>query len=418
MEKEKDPLYLLKRPAFAMLLVVIIIALYSHLFVFPAMLSSSLLRYPQLKLQDAFFKARLLYNDHFRKDYPKESVVTLIAGDEETLSKLEIKEGIEDLKYNTPLLARLVEELPKYQPKLIVLDIAFFNQTINQGVHEGRAELIEAIKKAGNVLVPYDTSGKQQFDEDVLNASLGYGRADLYSGAGYSDDISRAYYPSGYIKEGIGKVLPLAIQVALAYRDMPFDRHFYHEKSNTILFISDKDMITVPLNEDKMIYINFLYDEKRIPTIPIWKAVQGNFDPAILKGKIAVVGMTANCYPDFHSTPIGRMPGCVLLANQINTFVHSYLFKEVRNATQIYIVTILGIILACLLYRNSLMRSLIILIAFIMLAVIASFALFLNNIIWPVMHVIAVSILLYLAILIHKASIWELENKLSKGKKD
>ncbi len=410
---EKDPLYLLKRPAFAMLLVVIIIALYSHLFVFPPLLSSPLLRYPQLKLQDAFFKARLLYNDYFRKNYPEESAVTLVAYDEETLSKFEIKQDIQDPRYNTTLLVRLIECLSEYQPKVIVLDIGFFKQV----EYIGRAELIAAIKKAGNVLVPYDTTGIQQSDKDIIDASLDYGRADIYPGT-IVDSISRVYYPSGYVKEGIGKILPLPIKAALIYRDMPFDKHFYHKESDTIFFKSEKDVIFMPLNENKMIYINFLYDEKRIPTIPLWKAVEGDFDPALVRGKIALVGMTADCYPDFHLTPIGKIPGCVLLANQINTFVHSYLFKEVAQSTDVLILTAIGIILAFFIYRNSLVKGLAILIVLILLAIAVSFALFLYNILWSAWHVMALSLILYLTIMVHKASIWELETKLYKDKDD
>jgi len=56
MEREKDPLHLLKWPPFAMLLVVIIIALYAYLQVYPTKTETSFLMYPKLKLQDAFFK--------------------------------------------------------------------------------------------------------------------------------------------------------------------------------------------------------------------------------------------------------------------------------------------------------------------------------------------------------------------------
>lgn len=412
MEKEKDPLYIVKRPTFAMLWALVIIALYVCLQVYPTKISTPLLTYPRLKLQDAFFKTRLLYNKRFKKDYSKEGAVTLIASDEESLSKLEIKQ---DIKYDAPLFTLLIERLSEYQPKIIVLDITFFNQ----GTYEGRPELIEAIKKAGNVFVCWDATGMgtmQQFDKDIMNASLGYGRVDIIPGT--IDNIVRAYFPSGHVRHDVGRVMPLAIKAALAYQNMPFNNHFYHKGSNTILFASKKDVITLPLNEDKMIYINYLYDEKRIPTIPIWKAMEGGFDPDLLKGKIALVGMTADSYPDFHLTPIGRIPGCVILANQINSFVHSYLFSEVRKATQVFILTIFGLILAFLLYRNSMVRGLIILIGLICLAVVVSFALFLHNILWSAWHVIALSTLLYLVVLIHKASIWEVENKLLKARSD
>lgn len=406
MEKNKDPLHLLKWPPFAVLFTVIIIALYSYLQIYPCKISGPFLIYPKLKLQDAFFRARLVYNEHFKSGYPKESAVTLIASDNETLSKLNIKQ---DLKYDTPMLARLIERLSESRPKLIVLDIAFFDR----GAYEGRPELIEAIKKAGNVLLPYDAAGMgtmQQPDKDMLDSSLGYGRADIYPAT--IDDIVRVYYPSGCARNGVGKILPLAIKAALAYREMPLNNYLYHKESNTVLFISKKGIITLPLNEDKMIYINFLYDEKRIPAIPIWKFMEGDFDPALLNGKIALVGMTADSYPDFHSTPIGQLPGCVILANQINTFVYSYLFREVTSAAQVFILTGFGMILAFLLYRNSMARGLIILSALVCLAMAVSFALFLRNILWSAWDVIALSVILYFAILIHKASIWEVENKI------
>ncbi|MBU4487961.1 MAG: CHASE2 domain-containing protein [Candidatus Omnitrophica bacterium] len=405
---EKDPLYLLKRPVFSVLLVLVITTLYIHLQVSPGTFAIQPLIYPKFKLQDAFFKARLLYNERFRKGYPKESAVVLIASDEESVSKINDNQYT---SYDPRFLARLITRISECQPKVIVLDIGFFNY----GNYEGRPELIEAIKKAGNVFVVWDSSGMgtpgRQFDEDIMNASLGYGRVDI-TPAATIDNVIRVYYPSGYLKEGVGRVLPLALQAALAYKDMPFNIHYYDPKTNTILFMSKEYIIGLPLNEEKMTYINFLYDEKMIPTIPIWKAMEENLDPALLKGKIALVGMTAKGYNDFHLTPIGRIPGPIIMANQMNTFVHFYMFREYSNRIEALALVILGFLLTFLFYRRSMVEGFIVLIGTICASLAASFTLFLLNFLWSAWDLIALSLLLYLAILIHKASIWEVENKM------
>ena|SRR3989338_7301486 len=98
--------------------------------------------------------------------------------------------------------------------------------------------------------------------------------------------------------------------------------------------------------------------------------------------------MTAKGYSDFHLTPIGRIPGPIILANQINTFVHSYMFREYSNRTEALALVILGFLLAFLFYRTNMVEGLIVLIGTICLSLAASFTLFLYNFLWSVWDLI------------------------------
>jgi CHASE2 domain-containing sensor protein len=60
--------------------------------------------------------------------------------------------------------------------------------------------------------------------------------------------------------------------------------------------------------------------------VPAWEitdvAPAQRFNPALLRGKIVVIGGTYTDNADVHQTPLGEMPGTVVLLNAINALLH------------------------------------------------------------------------------------------------
>ncbi|MBV8172744.1 MAG: CHASE2 domain-containing protein [Candidatus Eremiobacteraeota bacterium] len=66
--------------------------------------------------------------------------------------------------------------------------------------------------------------------------------------------------------------------------------------------------------------------------VPAWEitdvAPTQRFDPSLLRGKIVVIGGTYADDPDVHQTPLGEMPGTVVLLNAINALLHDDHIRE------------------------------------------------------------------------------------------
>jgi len=66
--------------------------------------------------------------------------------------------------------------------------------------------------------------------------------------------------------------------------------------------------------------------------VPAWEITDidpsQRFDPSLLRGKIVVIGGTYADNPDVHQTPLGEMPGTVVLLNAINALLHDDHIRE------------------------------------------------------------------------------------------
>ena len=73
---------------------------------------------------------------------------------------------------------------------------------------------------------------------------------------------------------------------------------------------------------------NFLYDLKDFNTISLYDAYRGEFDPKLVKGKIVMIGSTADSLKDYFNTPLSHriwgsqpMPGVVIHANVASSYI-------------------------------------------------------------------------------------------------
>jgi CHASE2 domain-containing sensor protein len=346
----------------------------------------------RLRAQDRYFKARLSYNEHFRKDLTKESAVVLIAIDNESMA--EFKQGPST---NKKFIARIIDKAAEYSPKVIVLDILFSNNNGDNLV------VAEAIKKAGNVIIAYSSnSGLDKVDRAVLTASLHYGCADIIPMS--EDNIRRTF-----IMQSMFGPFAVPLEAALIYRNIPLKEVTLKGQENSFIMMSKNETIDIPVKEYGEALINYLYTEKSIPTISAHKLLEGNFAPSILKNKIAILCVTADTSEDIHNTPIGKLPGGVIMANITNSIVHSDYLIEFPIIITWAIQILLGAILAVLFYKTSFLRSLVILIAAVLGSLAVSISFFWHNIVWSAFDIMVIAFLLHVVISYHKLIILEAE---------
>lgn len=404
MKSKRNSLSLLKSPLIAVFLVLVIIAIYTNAALPTGIINLPFLRHTKSKFQDCYFKARLFYNERFRKDYPKESAVVLVAIDDETTLN-----PLLNVYTTTGMMARAVESISACNPKVIIYDQAILNEEVlDKTLENDRDLLIETIKKSGNVLMACDPEEKSlcQIDRDILKAGLDYGRTDVI--VSDYDNIARYLIPPGLEEEGQIKKIALPIKAALLYRGTSINTFSLNKDKTKVFFASETDLITVPLNGDNHIPINYLYNKEMIPTVPICKFLQEDFKAEHLQGKIALITETRTKSPDRHNTPIGKMPGGLILANIVNSFVYTCFLVEVPIRLHFLILVFLSTFLAILFYKNNMVSGIILLLLTICSSVVMSFILFLNNILWFAFDLIVLSSLLFIAITYHKLLIFEI----------
>jgi response regulator RpfG family c-di-GMP phosphodiesterase len=89
------------------------------------------------------------------------------------------------------------------------------------------------------------------------------------------------------------------------------------------------------------------------PTVSFSKVLRGNFDPALFRGKIVIVGATAPSLQDVHATPTGSepMPGPEVEANAAWTALHGLPLRSAPAAVDLLIVLLLAALPMLLVFR-------------------------------------------------------------------
>jgi adenylate cyclase len=86
----------------------------------------------------------------------------------------------------------------------------------------------------------------------------------------------------------------------------------------------------VPLEAEESMRVNYVGGADRFPRIPFGSVVDGSFDPAMVRDKIVLVGVTASGV-DRHSTPLlGNAAGIEIHANALDTMLRARFLRPVN----------------------------------------------------------------------------------------
>lgn len=92
--------------------------------------------------------------------------------------------------------------------------------------------------------------------------------------------------------------------------------------------------------------IDFAGPARTVRSIPFWRVATGRgFDPAVVRGRIVVVGASAPSLQDLHPSPFGGdlMPGPEIHANAIQTVLDDYPLRDAPAAVAILLVLAAGL---------------------------------------------------------------------------
>jgi len=123
----------------------------------------------------------------------------------------------------------------------------------------------------------------------------------------------------------------------------------------------------VPLGESASMRINFVGGADRFSFLSYSEVISGQFDPAVVRNKVVLVGETASGTGDRHRTPVGSapLPGLYLHANALDTLLRDRFLQEVSRTGTLLSMLALGAIAALALPRINLRWGLVVTLALV-----------------------------------------------------
>lgn len=267
------------------------------------------------------------------------------------------------------IIASVVDKLSSYDPALICIDSVYLGKSSdkNQDI-----ALCEAMQKAGNVYIA------SYFGNDGVYVTPYQPIADSAKAFGFinkprdADGAIRRMRP--FLCSASGEIVDYSLPMKTA-------AHFI---KTPVENIAEK----MELFRDNTTHIYFFDRIDGFKTMPIWRIFDKDYDMTMLKDKIVLVGVTSKLFHDICRTPLGLMPGVIILANEtVGVIEHSF-FRHVSRTANILIVFIFVFLAVFCAIKLSITTSLIISVAEIAVFYTTALALFMFNIITDAFSVI------------------------------
>jgi adenylate cyclase len=160
----------------------------------------------------------------------------------------------------------------------------------------------------------------------------------------------------------------------------------------------------VSLTEGNAMRINFVGGADRFRSLSYRDVIDGTFDPAIVRGKIVLIGETATGTGDRHLTPIAStpLPGVYLHANALDTLLRGRFLRETGANATLLSMLLLGAISALALPRLNLRWGLAATLGLGIAYALSVWTLFDRGWVLPLLNPLILVALLYVVSLAHR----------------
>lgn len=372
---------------------VIILVIYSWL------LFSGVFDTPIFKLNDICSRLKYFHKYRNIKDV-SEGKVAIVSFDDETFQKIK-----EKWPWKRDLSAKLIDNINKAHPKLIVCDIAF----LGESDPKNDQILLNSIKNAGNVLLASFISDKGEYVKPYgpfAEASIGFGIINKPRDKDYVIRRSRALFLTEDYKI---QDYSLSVKtIASFYGAAPGDIK-YRDK---ILYINGREgEIKIPLDPHYgTFWIDFIGKPENFIVLPVWEVLSGDYPEGLLKDKIVLLGIEAEVMHDIYNTPLGVMSGLIGNANEIVMLLKQDYPKSIPFQLNFIFIITMAILSAIIISYLGIWPGLLFILLEITLFWLSGAALFFKGYRTDLFSIPFISAVLYIAINFYKAFNLILEN--------
>jgi adenylate cyclase len=292
--------------------------------------------------------------------------------------------GIDDASLQTygqwpwprDLHAQAIDNLAAAGAQVIAFDVLFADSTPYD------EELATAMANAGNVVVamagtqtPTNSGNGIVFDSflvptsPVLEEAASIGHANIIP-----DSDGKVRQLPLAIKDRDGDFFPSFSLAALyTMASMPLPDTYVRDRGNLHLLLRD-----VPVDSNDNLRINYAAPASSRPYLSYGDVVSGNFDPAVVKNKVVVIGMTATGELDTWEIPTSsaKVPGVFIQAAAMDTILRSQFLADTGTVANLLIMLLITAIVAAVLPRLRLKWGGLIVFVMFVAYIVISFILF------------------------------------------
>jgi diguanylate cyclase (GGDEF)-like protein len=255
---------------------------------------------PRYYLIDTLFQLRA------EKKPPKKHLdqVVIVGIDDESYQKIN-----RSWPWGREIFAVFLERLESFKPKITGFDISFVGRSDNDGVDRW---LAEGLAKNGNVVLSsyFSPTGSHMAPLELFEQSAkAVGFIDKTISTDSSARLTRVLIPVG---PGDEAVYSFAAETSLGY--LGLEPSSYVRQNKRHLFWENAPLQT---DAEGHFWLSYRYRQQDFKYIPFWKIIAKKVSADEIQGRIALVGVVSDVSHDVHDTPLGRMPGIFINANDV-----------------------------------------------------------------------------------------------------
>jgi len=273
-------------------------------------------RLVHLKIYDCLLKAEY----KFAPRLPALKDILLVTIDNDTLNKMN-----ERWPYQRSDFVRVIDNLRKAKPEVIAFDFAFLGKSNTRD---------DALLKAclnSDYKIVMATSINEESCLDIV--SFSGCESKLLSGivTKIQDEDGEVRGNLTYLVDEKNKgFLSWGMQILKVVKNV--DLGSLKTSDNFISFRNNSgEKWVIPIKSDTETYlIHFRGHTVDFSRISFYEAFKGDFNPAVVKNKIVMIGLASSMFGDIHNTPLGWMPGITLNANAFLTLYARDFIKRVH----------------------------------------------------------------------------------------
>ncbi|MBN2119826.1 MAG: CHASE2 domain-containing protein [Candidatus Omnitrophica bacterium] len=263
------------------------------------------------------FKAADVFTNHAHYFYripQRPEDIVIVAIDSISLSKVSLK-----WPWRRSIFAELIEKIARDKPKVTGFDFVFSGPS---ETNEDDAVFSQALKK-----LPLSVLASYWYTRDRKSLPLEEFRESV-TAVGFvnkpqdSDEVVRNIRtfiagPDGLEFSFDVKLVALSLGVKL--KDIRLDDG---------RIVINKEF-SIPSSPSGITKLDYLFSPQDFEIVPVHQVLNGDTPPDFFKNKIVLVGATAKIIHDNHLTPLGDLPGVIILANSLSMILNKAYIRQV-----------------------------------------------------------------------------------------
>lgn len=258
--------------------------------------------------------------------------------------------------------AKIIEAINQGNPSAIGYDTLFADYDSNNPQTE--LKLIEQTSKSGKVIYPVFTQqlwreGGKNIGSELLTPfpELGMSAAGIGNTAHVIDPDQAVRREALSIDSEMGVLDSFALAI--------LKQHYKVDEAMMNKGSIDIGDISIPLDDNDLLQINYFGGPGSIPVIPVSKVISGQISPETFNNKIVLVGSVAAGLANFYPSPFnGRNINEIeIQANILNTILTQDFIKTMTNQANMILVVFFGLLMTLIFIRLSPIRGFYVLLA-------------------------------------------------------